>query len=335
MNDATRPDQETSTAQQAFERLRQSLRTRIIGQEALVDRLLVALLADGHLLVEGAPGLAKTTAVKELAARIEGEFHRVQFTPDLLPADLTGTEIYRPENASFVFQRGPLFHNVLLADEVNRAPAKVQSALLEAMGERQITVGRTTYKLPALFLVMATQNPIEQEGTYPLPEAQLDRFLLFVRIDYPSGDAEQAILRLVRNEARHLVEEQGETPEVERLKASVIFRARREVLDMHLSEPLERYLVEIVLATRTPARYGDDLVRWIAFGASPRASIALDRCARAHAWLDGRDYVAPHDIQAIAHDALRHRVLLSFDAEADGIDADRVVDTLLSRVAVP
>ena len=335
MNDATRPDQETSTAQRAFERLRQSLRTRIIGQEALVDRLLVALLADGHLLVEGAPGLAKTTAVKELAARIEGEFHRVQFTPDLLPADLTGTEIYRPENASFVFQRGPLFHNVLLADEVNRAPAKVQSALLEAMGERQITVGRTTYKLPPLFLVMATQNPIEQEGTYPLPEAQLDRFLLFVRIDYPSGDAEQAILRLVRNEARHLVEEQGETPEVERLEASVIFRARREVLDMHLSEPLERYLVEIVLATRTPARYGDDLVRWIAFGASPRASIALDRCARAHAWLDGRDYVAPHDIQAIAHDALRHRVLLSFDAEADGIDADRVVDTLLSRVAVP
>ena len=335
MNDATRPDQETSTAQRAFERLRQSLRTRIIGQEALVDRLLVALLADGHLLVEGAPGLAKTTAVKELAARIEGEFHRVQFTPDLLPADLTGTEIYRPENASFVFQRGPLFHNVLLADEVNRAPAKVQSALLEAMGERQITVGRTTYKLPPLFLVMATQNPIEQEGTYPLPEAQLDRFLLFVRIDYPSGDAEQAILRLVRNEARHLVEEQGETPEVERLEASVIFRARREVLDMHLSEPLERYLVEIVLATRTPARYGDDLVRWIAFGASPRASIALDRCARAHAWLDGRDYVAPHDIQAIAHDALRHRVLLSFDAEADGVDADRVVDTLLSRVAVP
>ena len=335
MNDATRPDQETSTAQRAFERLRQSLRTRIIGQEELVDRLLVALLADGHLLVEGAPGLAKTTAVKELAARIEGEFHRVQFTPDLLPADLTGTEIYRPENASFVFQRGPLFHNVLLADEVNRAPAKVQSALLEAMGERQITVGRTTYKLPPLFLVMATQNPIEQEGTYPLPEAQLDRFLLFVRIDYPSGDAEQAILRLVRNEARRLVEEQGETPEVERLEASVIFRARREVLDMHLSEPLERYLVEIVLATRTPARYGDDLARWIAFGASPRASIALDRCARAHAWLDGRDYVAPHDIQAIAHDALRHRVLLSFDAEADGVDADRVVDTLLARVAVP
>ena len=324
-----------STAQRAFGQLRDALRTRIIGQDALVDRLLVALLADGHLLVEGAPGLAKTTAVKELASRIEGAFHRVQFTPDLLPADLTGTEIYRPEDSSFVFQRGPLFHNVLLADEVNRAPAKVQSALLEAMGERQITVGRTTYRLPPLFLVMATQNPIEQEGTYPLPEAQLDRFLLFVRIDYPAGEAEQAILRLVRAEARRSVEDCGETREVTKVAAAVIFEARREVLDTHLSAPLERYLVELVLATRSPARYGDDLARWIAFGASPRASIALDRCARAHAWLDGRDYVAPHDIQAIAHEVLRHRVLLSFDAEADGVDADRVVEALLSRVAVP
>ena len=330
-----RRDLETSTAQRAFGLLRGALRSRIIGQEALVDRLLIALLADGHLLVEGAPGLAKTTAVKELAARVEGDFHRVQFTPDLLPADLTGTEIYRPETASFVFQRGPLFHNVLLADEVNRAPAKVQSALLEAMGERQITVGRTTYELPPLFLVMATQNPIEQEGTYPLPEAQLDRFLLFVRIDYPSGDAERAILRLVRDEARRSMEHRDETHEVPRMEAPIIFEARREVLDTHLSEPLERYLVELVLATRSPARYGDDLERWIAFGASPRASIALDRCARAHAWLDGRDYVAPHDVQAIAHDVLRHRVLLSFDAEADGVAADRVVDALLSRVAVP
>ena len=324
-----------STAQRAFGQLRDALRIRIIGQDALVDRLLVALLADGHLLVEGAPGLAKTTAVKELASRIEGDFHRVQFTPDLLPADLTGTEIYRPEDSSFVFQRGPLFHNVLLADEVNRAPAKVQSALLEAMGERQITVGRTTYRLPPLFLVMATQNPIEQEGTYPLPEAQLDRFLLFVRIDYPAGEAEQAILRLVRAEARRSVEDCGETREVTKVAAAVIFEARREVLDTHLSAPLERYLVELVLATRSPARYGDDLARWIAFGASPRASIALDRCARAHAWLDGRDYVAPHDIQAIAHEVLRHRVLLSFDAEADGVDADHVVEALLSRVAVP
>ena len=335
MNDATLTEPETSRAQRAFGRLRDVLRTRIIGQEALVDRLLIALLADGHLLVEGAPGLAKTTAVKELAARIEGDFHRVQFTPDLLPADLTGTEIYRPENASFVFQRGPLFHNVLLADEVNRAPAKVQSALLEAMGERQITVGRTTYELPPLFLVMATQNPIEQEGTYPLPEAQLDRFLLFVRIDYPTGEAEQAILRLARDEAHRSIEAPGEARDTARVAAAAIFEARREVLDVHLSEPLERYLVELVLATRTPARYGDDLARWIAFGASPRASIALDRCARAHAWLDGRDYVAPHDVQSIAHDVLRHRVLPSFDAEADGVDADRVVEALLSMVAVP
>ncbi len=335
MNDAARSREEPSRAQHAFDRLRDALRTRIIGQEALVDRLLIALLADGHLLVEGAPGLAKTTAVKELAARIEGDFHRVQFTPDLLPADLTGTEIYRPENASFVFQHGPLFHNVLLADEVNRAPAKVQSALLEAMGERQITVGSTTYKLPPLFLVMATQNPIEQEGTYPLPEAQLDRFLLFVRVDYPTGEAEHAILRLAREEARRSIEEHDEPCDVTRVDAPAIFEARHEVLDMHLSEALESYLVELVLATRTPARYGDDLARWIAFGASPRASIALDRCARAHAWLDGRDYVAPHDIQAIAPDVLRHRVLLSFDAEADGIDADRVVEALLSRVAIP
>ena len=335
MNDATRPDQAASPAQRAFAQLRDALRTRIIGQEALVDRLLIALLADGHLLVEGAPGLAKTTAVKELAARLEGDFHRVQFTPDLLPADLTGTEVYRPENASFVFQRGPLFHNVLLADEVNRAPAKVQSALLEAMGERQITVGSTTYELPPLFLVMATQNPIEQEGTYPLPEAQLDRFLLYVRIDYPTGEAEGAILRLAREEARRSIGEHWATRTTTRVEAPLIFEARTEVLDMHLSPPLERYLIELVLATRDPARYGDDLARWIDFGASPRASIALDRCARAHAWLDRRDYVAPHDIQAIAHDVLRHRVLLTYDAEADGIDSDRVVDELLSRVAVP
>ena len=335
MNDATRPERAASPAQCAFAQLRDALRTRIIGQEALVDRLLIALLADGHLLVEGAPGLAKTTAVKELAARIDGDFHRVQFTPDLLPADLTGTEVYRPENASFVFQRGPLFHNVLLADEVNRAPAKVQSALLEAMGERQITVGRTTYELPPLFLVMATQNPIEQEGTYPLPEAQLDRFLLFVRIDYPTGEVENAILRLAREEARRTLGEHHGPRKATRVEAALIFEARAEVLDMHLSEPLERYLVEIVLATRAPSRYGDDLARWIDFGASPRASIALDRCARAHAWLDGRDYVAPHDIQAIAHDVLRHRVLLTYEAEADGIDTDRVVDALLARVAVP
>ena len=335
MNDAARMEPETSEAQRAFALLRDDLRTRIIGQGVLVDRLLIALLADGHLLVEGVPGLAKTTAVKEMAARIDGDFHRVQFTPDLLPADLTGTEVYRPADGSFAFQRGPLFHNVLLADEVNRAPAKVQSALLEAMGERQITVGRATYRLPPLFLVMATQNPIEQEGTYPLPEAQLDRFLLYVRIDYPAGDAERAILRLAREEARRSVDPVDASSQIARVDAHAIFAARREVLDMHLSEPLERYIVELVLATRTPSRYDADLARRIHYGASPRATIALDRCARAHAWLDGRDYVAPHDIQAIAHDVLRHRLLLSFDAESDGVDADQVVDALLALVAVP
>ena len=335
MNDAAHAEPRASEAQRAFALLRDDLRTRIIGQDALVDRLLITLLADGHLLVEGAPGLAKTTAVKELAARIAGDFHRIQFTPDLLPADLTGTEVYRPADASFVFQRGPLFHNVVLADEVNRAPAKVQSALLEAMGERQITVGRATYRLPRLFLVMATQNPIEQEGTYPLPEAQLDRFLLFVQIDYPAGDAEHEILRLAREEARRSAQSRDAAATAIRVDADVITAARQEVLDLHLAEPLERYIVELVLATRDPSRYGQDLARWIEFGASPRASIALDRCARAHAWLDGRDYVAPHDIQAIAHDVLRHRLVLSFDAEADEVDANRVVEALLSRVSVP
>ena len=324
----------------AFANLRAHMRARIIGQDALVDRLLVALLADGHLLVEGAPGLAKTSAVKALADGIASSFHRVQFTPDLLPADLTGTEIYRPADASFVFQRGPLFHNLLLADEINRAPAKVQSALLEAMGERQITVGGTTYGLPALFLVMATQNPIEQEGTYPLPEAQLDRFLLYVRIDYPSADAEHQILRLAREQARRAIGGGGGAIPAaagngERMDEATVLAARSAVLDTHLAEGLERYIVELVLASRRPEIYDERLARWLRYGASPRATIALDRSARAIAWLDGRDYVLPDDIQAIAPDVLRHRLLLSFDAEADGIDADTVVAELLQRVAVP
>ncbi|ANB18126.1 AAA family ATPase [Dokdonella koreensis] len=324
---------DTATASAAFAALRAELVTRIIGQEALVDRLLIALLADGHLLVEGAPGLAKTTAIKELASRIEGDFHRIQFTPDLLPADLTGTEIYRPQSATFEFQQGPIFHNLILADEVNRAPAKVQSALLEAMGERQVTVGRTTYGLPDLFLVMATQNPIEQEGTYPLPEAQLDRFLLHVRIDYPQAAAESAILQLARARARETLAVSA--PPVRLLNQAQIFAARREVLDIHLAPQLEEYLLQLVLATREPSRYGDDLPRWIAFGASPRGTIALDRCARAHAWLAGRDYATPEDVHAVAADVLRHRVLLSYEAEAEGIQADRVVGLLLERVPLP
>jgi MoxR-like ATPase len=304
-----------------------------VGQPALVERLLIALLADGHLLVEGAPGLAKTTAIKELAARIEGDFHRIQFTPDLLPSDLTGTEIYRPQEARFEFQPGPLFHNLLLADEVNRAPAKVQSALLEAMGERQVTVGRVTYPLPRLFLVMATQNPIEQEGTYPLPEAQLDRFLMHVRIGYPEVGAETEILRLARERARAEVTHAAPIAQV--IDAEQIFAARAAILDLHLAPNLERYLTELVLATRDASAYGEDIKRRIAFGASPRGTIALERCARAHAWLAGRDYVAPQDLHAVALDVLRHRVLLSFEAEAEGIDSDAIVRDLIERVPLP
>ncbi len=324
---------ESTSVAAAFAELRSELGRCIIGQEALIDRLLIALLADGHLLVEGAPGLAKTTAIKELAARIEADFHRVQFTPDLLPADLTGTEIYRPQAATFEFQRGPIFHNIILADEVNRAPAKVQSALLEAMGERQVTVGRDTYTLPALFLVMATQNPIEQEGTYPLPEAQLDRFLLHVRVDYPNAQSEAAILKLARDRAREAMSAQPAP--ARRLNQQQIFAARTEVLDLHLAPQLEEYIVQLVLATRDPSPYGAELVRYIAYGASPRGTIALDRCARAHAWLMGRDYVTPEDVHAIAADALRHRVLLSYEAEAEGISADKVIATLLERVPLP
>ncbi len=312
-------------------RLKKLIQQKIIEQHELVDRLLIALLADGHLLVEGPPGLAKTRAIKALGDSIEGAFHRVQFTPDLLPADLTGTDIYRPQDGSFVFQQGPLFHNLILADEINRAPAKVQSALLEAMAERQITVGQATYSLPALYLVMATQNPIEQEGTYPLPEAQLDRFLMKVNLTYPSFEAEKNILHLCRSEA---VQNQDALP-CAPISQDAIFAARREILQMHMSEALETYLIQLVLATRNPAPYGEDLRAWVQYGASPRATLALDRCARAHAWLAGRDYVSPLDIQAIAFDVLRHRIIMSYDAEIEGIHSDRFIGELLARVAVP
>jgi MoxR-like ATPase len=317
----------TATPRDRFARLREHLGTCIVGQELLLDRLLIALLADGHLLVEGAPGLAKTKAIRALAGAIEGDDHRIQFTPDLLPADLTGTDVYRPEDGSFTFQRGPLFHNLLLADEINRAPAKVQSALLEAMAERQVTVGRRTYPLPALFLVMATQNPLEHEGTYPLPEAQLDRFVMHIRIDYPSRDAERKILRLVRDEARGV-----SASELEHVSQSAVFAARREVLDLYMAPALEEYVVQLVLATRSPAAYGEDLSGLVRCGASPRGTIAIDRCARAHAWLRGADFVTPEDVHAIAKDALRHRVLLTFEAEADGWTTDSFLDALLARV---
>ena len=325
-------------SQQAILKLKQSISEKIIGQTELIDRLLIAILADGHLLVEGAPGLAKTRAIKVLGDCIEGDFHRIQFTPDLLPADLTGTEIYRPQDGSFNFQKGPLFHNLVLADEINRAPAKVQSALLEAMAERQITVGSETYLLPEVFLVMATQNPIEQEGTYPLPEAQLDRFLMHVSVGFPNADQEKQILQLTRQEAlAHRELDQLAKPESKSSSISQqeLLDARQEVLNIYLDESLEGYLIELVLATRSAERYGDDLAGWIEYGASPRATMALDRCARAYAWLNGRDFVSPEDIQTIAPDVLRHRIILSFEAEAEGITPDRFIAELIGRVAVP
>lgn len=315
----------------AIQTLQHWLESQIIGQPTLVERLLIALLADGHLLVEGAPGLAKTKAIKTLADGIEGDFHRIQFTPDLLPGDVTGTDIFRPEDGSFQFQEGPIFHNLVLADEINRAPAKVQSALLEAMAERQISVGKTTYPLPELFLVMATQNPIEQEGTYPLPEAQLDRFLMHVRVDYPDAAAEKKILQLVRNESIVGVDP---TPPPTPLTQSIIGEARQQVLALHTAPAVEDYIVQLVMASRQPERYSKELASLIEFGASPRGSIALDSCARAHAWLHGRDFVSPDDVQAIAADVLRHRLILSFEAEANGISSDDVIARLLQQVPV-
>ncbi|MFO8155855.1 MAG: AAA family ATPase [Pseudomonadota bacterium] len=315
----------------AIRNIREHLRQRVLGQEHLVERLLIALLADGHLLVEGAPGLAKTRAVKALGELIEGDFHRIQFTPDLLPADLTGTEVFHPETGTFSFQHGPVFHNLLLADEVNRAPAKVQSALLEAMAEHQVTIGHETYPLPELFLVMATQNPLETEGTYALPEAQLDRFLMHVKVDYPGEAAERNILELARREARRRATHEEESSPAPMTQATV-FAARAESLELHMAPEVEDYLLRLVLATREPGAYGEELGHWIAFGASPRATLALDRCARCHAWLADRDHVTPVDIQRVAHDTLRHRLVLSFEAEASGITPDRVIDDLLDRV---
>ena len=335
-----------SNALQNFQQLQSSLNQIILGQERLVERLLIVLLADGHLLVEGAPGLAKTRAIKALGNKIEGDFQRIQFTPDLLPADVTGTDIYRPQEGSFKFQAGPVFHNLVLADEINRAPAKVQSALLEAMGERQVTVGGKTYMLPDLFLVMATQNPIEQEGTYPLPEAQLDRFLLHVFIDYPSVENELKIMRLVHKEAmngNHTEKEKNtvvsndsdENYDVHKILAKDIFKARNEVLEIYMAEEIERYLVEIIAATRTPERYSDELARLITWGASPRGSLALDRCSRARAWLRERDFVTPEDIQEIAADVLRHRIIESYEAESDGLTPDDVINKILAKIPVP
>lgn len=306
------------------------LESQILGQPQLIERIVIALIADGHLLVEGAPGLAKTKAIKTLADGVEADFHRVQFTPDLLPSDITGTDIYRPETGTFEFQSGPIFHNLVLADEINRAPAKVQSALLEAMAERQISVGKHTYKLPPLFLVMATQNPIEQEGTYPLPEAQLDRFLMHVKVDYPKAAIEKQILQLSRREAKH---DASLAPE-RKVPQESIFAARKEALNLHMSDAVEEYMVQLTAATRSPGKYSEDLARAIAFGVSPRATLALDRCARAHAWLKGKDFVSPEDVQAVVHDVYRHRLLLSFEAEARGQTSDTIIHSILQLVPV-
>ena len=316
-----------------FQKLETHASGLIIGQAHLINRMLIALLCDGHLLVEGAPGLAKTRAIKVLAESIEGDFHRLQFTPDLLPADLTGTDIYRPQEGTFEFRKGPLFHNLILADEINRAPAKVQSALLEAMEERQISVGENSYPLEDLFMVMATQNPIEQEGTYPLPEAQLDRFLLHVEVGYPSVADERRILVLNRDEAKQGERDAFQPPEL--LSRESIMQARQDILNLHLAPELEEYIVNVVIATRNPGAVDSDLEGQVLYGASPRASMGIDRAARAHAWLAGRDYVGPEDVQDVAPDVLRHRLVLSFEAEADGVDAASVIQGVLDGVGVP
>jgi len=316
--------------QTIFQNLRSYINKQILGQEELIDRLLIALLSNGHLLVEGAPGLAKTKAVKVLSQTLDAQAHRIQFTPDLLPSDVTGSDVYRPETGTFYFQRGPIFNNLILADEINRAPAKVQSALLEAMGERQVTVGNTTYRLPELFAVMATQNPIENEGTYRLPEAQLDRFLLYVIIRHPDVHTERQILKLIQEE-----EKKVPPPPFKKIKESAIFAARQEVLNLPMAPELEEYIVQFVMATRDPARYDKEIARLLRFGASPRGTIALDLCARANAWLNGHKAVLPSDVTDLLHDVLRHRLILSFEAKSEHVTTDQVLSMLEERVPLP
>lgn len=309
----------------------------IIGQRDVIERLVIGLLANGNLLIEGLPGLAKTRAVKALARNIETEFSRIQFTPDLLPSDVTGTEVYHQtdKGSEFRFEPGPIFANIVLADEINRAPAKVQAALLEAMEERQVTVAGTTHKMPPLFMVMATQNPIEQEGTYPLPEAQMDRFLMHVLISYPPVEDEVEVIRLVRREeaAAGRPKEKKSAP-VPSLPQETVFQARREIVDIHVSEAMERYMADLVYASRTPTQFGDNLGRWIEIGASPRASLALDKCGRTHAWMNGRDYVDPLDIHAIAANVFRHRLGLSYEAQGEGVTPDQVIEEMIAQVAL-
>ena len=326
-------------AREQIQALRERMQASIIGQEAVVERIIIGLLANGNLLVEGLPGLAKTRAIKALAKNIEADFSRIQFTPDLLPSDVTGTEVYYQKDGQgeFRFEPGPIFANIVLGDEINRAPAKVQAAMLEAMEERQVTVAGTTHKMPPLFMVMATQNPVEQEGTYPLPEAQMDRFLMHVNIEYPPVEDEVLIIDLVRGEegATHDSENTDAKDDAERISQQAVFSARKEIAAIHVSEALKRYMADLVYATRTPEKYSADLDRWIDVGGSPRASLALDKCGRTHAWLRQRDFVDPEDIRAVVHDCMRHRLMLSYEAQGEGVTADQVIDTLVEQVALP
>ena len=328
------------TSREQIETLRGRMNESIIGQKAVVERIIIGLLANGNLLVEGLPGLAKTRAIKALAKNIEADFSRIQFTPDLLPSDVTGTEVYfqKDGQGEFRFEPGPIFANIVLGDEINRAPAKVQAAMLEAMEERQTTIAGTTHKMPPLFMVMATQNPVEQEGTYPLPEAQMDRFLMHVNIEYPSIEDEVQVIDLVRGEeiaAAAETQESGDGPPPERIPQEAVFQARREIGQIHVSDAVQRYMVDLVYATRTPDKYSEDLDRWIDVGSSPRGSLALDKCSRTHAWLNGRDFVDPEDVRAIVHDVLRHRLMLSYEAQGEGVRANQVIDKIVERVALP
>ncbi len=323
-------------AREQIQALQERMQQSIIGQETVVERLVIGLLANGNLLVEGLPGLAKTRAIKALAKNVEASFSRIQFTPDLLPSDVTGTEVYHQVDGKgeFRFDPGPIFANIVLADEINRAPAKVQAALLEAMEERQVTVAGTTHRMEPLFMVMATQNPVEQEGTYPLPEAQMDRFLMHIMITYPSVEDEVKVIRLVRGEERAATAPKAASEAPPVIPQEAVFEARREIVAIHVADAMERYMADLVYATRTPGVYSEDLARWIEIGASPRASLALDKCGRTHAWLAGRDYVDPQDVRAIVHDVLRHRLTLSYEAQGEGVTPDRVVDEIVTQVAL-
>lgn len=328
-----------SEVREKITNLKQFMESRILGQEELVRKLIITMLADGHALVEGAPGLAKTKAIKTLSECIEAAYSRIQFTPDLLPSDITGSDIYVASTGQFEFRKGPIFANLVLADEINRAPAKVQSALLEAMAERQVSVGGKQYKLPKLFMVMATQNPIEHEETYNLPEAQLDRFLMYIKIDQPEAVTERKILQLVRNEENNTQTAADSVAQFKAkfgsIKAEDVFAARQEAYKIHCSDAVEEYLIQLIMATRHPEKYDESLKNTIAFGASPRATIALDKCAKINAWLAGRDFVTPEDVHAVVYDVLRHRIILSFEAQASGLSADDIITRLLKIVPLP